>query len=82
MGEEAFGEEGVYGALGSQGMEEEQLQRLGGVGRLGSTPLDLQGAPQAEKLLRGLVSKSLQRGRIDAGQKHGPWGTRELGWPW
>ena len=44
--------------------------------------LDHQGVPQVENLLDGLASKSLSHERIDVGQKHGLWGTRELGGPW
>ena len=63
-------------------MEEEPLWRLGAAGRLDSTWHDRQRVLPAEKLLGDLASKSLPLGRTGVEQRHGQWGTRELGGAW
>ena len=63
-------------------MEEEPLWRLGAAGRLDSTWHDRQGVLPAENLRSALASKSLPLGRTGGGQRHGQWGTRELGAAW
>ena len=87
LGESSFQEKGgLWGVdeleLGAHGREEGSLQRQGEAGMLVSAQLYRPEAPPAENLLDGLASKSLPRGRIGVGQKHGRWGTRELEGAW
>ena len=77
---------GVWGTeeqeLGTHGREERSLLRHWEAGMSDSSQLFLRGVPPVEKLLGGLASKSLQRGRIGAGQRRGQWGTKGLEWAW
>ena len=73
---------GVEGqGLGALWMEEGLLQRLGEAGKKGSTWHGHQGAPPAENLQGGLVSKNLPHERTGVGRRRGQLVTKELEGP-
>ena len=78
--------EGVWGAeqqeLGIHGREGGSLQRLREAEMSNLAQLDHQEAPQAANLLDALASRNLPLVRTGVGQRHGQWGTRELGEAW
>ena len=92
LGGKALGESnlwergGLWGAeeqeLGTHGREEGLLQRHWEAGMSDSSQLYHCRAPPVEKLLGDLASRNLPLGRTGVGQRHGQWGTRELGEAW
>ena len=68
--------------LGALWMEEGLLQRLGEAGMKGLAWHGHQGAPPAENLQGGLVSKNLPHERTGVGQRRGQLVTKELEGPW